>query len=266
MSQDEFVPVGAQHMPDGIALPIHGPDFARAEPELIDQLERVSAATAAAGLHGMGVRQSFIAGPVARLPGSKAVGTAVTLQFMPQREDIASGLEQEHVEKVSALWRVLDEIRPGDVLVVQAYGDHYTGCLGEMLITYLKGRGGVGLVVDGCIRDWPKVRSIGLPLWTVGVTPHYASQGTLFPWAYNVPVAVSRVLALPGDIVIADDDGAVIVPRKMAAELAAATVAHEEWEEFSRIKLAQGGSIGTYYPLNEQGRREYEQWRAARST
>ena len=78
--------------------------------------------------------------------------------------------------------------------------------------------------------------------------------------------AVSRVLALPGDIVIADDDGAVIVPRKMAAELAAATVAHEEWEEFSRIKLAQGGSIGTYYPLNEQGRREYEQWRAARST
>ena len=220
MSQDEFVPVGPQHMPDGIALPIHGPDFARAEPELIAQLERVSAATAAAGLHGMGVRQSFIAGPVARLPGSRAVGTAVTLQFMPQREDIASGMEQEHAEKVSALWRVLDEIRPGDVLVVQAYGDPYTGCLGEMLITYLKGRGGVGLVVDGCIRDWPQVRSIGLPLWTVGVTPHYASQGTLFPWAYNVPVAVSRVLALPGDIVIADDDGAVIVPRKMAADLA----------------------------------------------
>ena len=133
MSQDEFVPVGPQHMPDGIALPIHGPDVARAEPELIAQLERVSAATAAAGLHRMGVRQSFIAGPVARLPGSRTVGTAVTLQFMPQREDIASGMEQEHAEKVSALWRVLDEIRPGDVLVVQAYGDPYTGCLGEML-------------------------------------------------------------------------------------------------------------------------------------
>ena len=54
MSQEEFVPVGPQHMPDGIALPIHGPDFARAEPELLEQLERVSAATAAAGLHGMG--------------------------------------------------------------------------------------------------------------------------------------------------------------------------------------------------------------------
>ena len=81
-----------------------------------------------------------------------------------------------------------------------------------------------------------------------GATPHYASQGALFPWAYNVPVAVSRVLALPGDI--------VIVPRKMAADLAAATVAHEEWDEFSRIKLAEGGSIGTYYPPDEQGRRE----------
>ena len=159
MSDHEERRVGPQHMPDGLTLPIHGPDFPRAEPELIEQLSRVSAATAAAGLHGMGVRQSFIQGPVQRLPGTSIIGTAVTLQFMPQREDIASGIGQEHTEKVSALWRVLDEIRPGDVLVVQAYGDRYTGCLGEMLITYLKGRGGVGLVVDGCIRDWPKVRN-----------------------------------------------------------------------------------------------------------
>ena len=77
----------------------------------------------------MGVRQSFVQGPVQRLPGTSIIGTAVTLQFMPQREDIASGIGQEHAEKVSALWRVLDEIRPGDVLVVQAYGDRYTGCL-----------------------------------------------------------------------------------------------------------------------------------------
>ena len=53
---------------------------------------------------------------------------------------------------------------------------------------------GVGLVVDGMIRDWPRVREIGLPLWTRGATPNYASQGSLFPWAYNVPIACSRVL------------------------------------------------------------------------
>ena len=85
---------------------------------------------------------------------------------MPQREDIASGTAQEEGEKVSALWAVLDEVQPGDVLVTQAYGDPYTGCFGEMLVTYCKGRGGLGLVVDGCIRDWPKVREIGLPVWT----------------------------------------------------------------------------------------------------
>ena len=201
---------------------------------------------------------------MSRLPGNKIVGSAVTLQFMPQREDIGSGFGQEHAEKTTALWRVLDEIQPGDVLVVQAYGDAYTGCLGEMLITYPKGRGGVGLVVDGRIRDWPKVRDIGLPLWTVGFTPNYASQATLFPWAYNVPVALGRVTVLPGDIIIADDDGPVVVPRKMAAYLAVGTTAHEDWEEFSRIRLAEGGSIATYYPLSEEGEREYEQWRASR--
>ena len=87
------------------------------------------------------------------------------------------------------------------------FGDIHTGCMGEMLITYFKGRGGAGIVVDGCIRDWPNVQTIGTPLWTRGVTPNYASQATLFPWAYNVPVDLSRVLVLPGDLMIADDDG-----------------------------------------------------------
>jgi regulator of RNase E activity RraA len=144
---------------------------------------------------------------------------------------------------------------------VQAFGDPYTGCLGEMLITYFKGRGGIGLVVDGMIRDWPHVREIGLPLWTRGFTPHYASQGTLFPWAYNVPIACSRVLVLPGDLIIADDDGAVLVPIRVAPQLLTQTLEHEDWEAFSRVRLAEGGSLWKYYPLSEEGRREYEEWR-----
>jgi regulator of RNase E activity RraA len=242
-------------------LPIAGPPFARPSADLIEQLQGVSSATASAVLHKMGVRQTFIEGPLPRKPGAKIVGPAVTLQFMPQREDIASGLGQEHVEKVSALWAVFETVQPGDILVVQAWGDAYTGCMGEMLITYFKGRGGAGIVVDGCIRDWPHVEPIGVPLWTRGFTPNYASQATLFPWAYNVPVACSRVLVVPGDIIIADDDGAVLVPINLAPAVVAATVAHEEWEVFSRIKLAEGGALTKYYPLNDEGQREYEQWR-----
>lgn len=262
MSSTDSVHVGPQHYPDHLSIPVTGAKVPKVDAATIDSLRGVSAATASAELHQMGVRQTFIQGPESRLPGSSIIGNAVTLQFMPQREDIASGQGQEQAEKKTALWQVLDEIEPGDVLVVQAYGDMYTGVLGEMLITYLKGRGGIGLVADGCIRDWPKVRNIGLPLWTLGATPNYSSQASLFPWGYNVPVALGRVTVLPGDIIIADDDGAVAVPRKMAADLAVTTTEHEEWEEFSRLRLAEGGSIAKYYPLNAEGEREYQQWRS----
>jgi regulator of RNase E activity RraA len=136
--------------------------------------------------------------------------------------------------------------------------------MGEMLVTYFKGRGGVGIVVDGCIRDWPHVQEIGVPLWTRGFTPNYASQGSYFPWAFNVPVDLSRVLVLPGDIMIADDDGAVVVPAQMAQIVLDHTLDHEHWEEFSRMKLAEGGSLKDYYPLGDQGRAEYEVWRRAK--
>src|ERR671928_438172 len=244
-------------------LPIAGPSFERPDPALIRQLHAVSSATAAATMHKMGVRQTFIEGPVPRQAGAKIVGPAVTLQFMPQRDDVATGVAQEHVEKFSALWAVFEVVQPGDVLAVQAFGDLYTGCMGDMLITYFKGRGGGGIVVDGCIRDWPRVQQIGVPIWTRGFTPNYASQTHLFPWAYNVPIACSRVLVLPGDIMIADDDGAVLVPAQMAPLVIEHTVEHEEWEVFSRIKLAEGGSLAKYYPLNDEGWAEYEQWRAA---
>lgn len=247
--------------PNTVRLPISGPEPRRPDPALIQKLYGVSSATASATLHKMGIRQTYIDGPLPRMPGSKIVGPAVTLQFMPQREDIASGVGQEHTEKRTALWAVFEAVQPGDVLVVQAWADPYTGCMGEMLTTYFKGRGGIGVVVDGCVRDWPNIQPIGVPIWTRGFTPNYASQSTLFPWAYNVPVAVSRVLVLPGDIIIADDDGAVMVPAQMAEQVAAHTLEHEEWEVFSRIKLAEGGALSKYYPLNEEGWAEYEAWR-----
>jgi regulator of RNase E activity RraA len=250
----------------GIQLPITNGSFARPDPEMVKALYAVSSATASAIMHKLGIRQTFIEGPVTRNPRTKIVGPTLTLQFMPQREDVASGIEQEYAERSSALWHVFDSVEPGDVLCVQVNGDPYTGCLGEMLLTYFKGRGGLGVVVDGYIRDWPKVEKIGVPLWTRGNTPNYASQAGLYPWAYNVPIACSRVLVLPGDIIIADDDGAVLVPQRVAPMVLKETLEHEDWESFSRERMAQGGSIWTYYPLTEQGRAEYEAWRHQQET
>lgn len=246
------------------ALPIAGPPFQRPDPAVVRALQGVSSATASALMHRMGVRQTFIAGALPRQPRAKVVGPIVTLQFMPKREDVMAGIAlnvpEEQLEKATALWAVFETVEPGDMLAVQAFGDMQTGCMGEMLITYFKGRGGAGIVVDGCIRDWPRVQEIGTPLWTAGFTPNYASQGPFLPWAYNVPVALNRVLAIPGDIMIADDDGAVVVPAAMAEMVAEHTLKHEDWEEFSRMKLAAGGSLKRYYPLDAAGQAEYEAW------
>ena len=247
--------------PEGLELPIQGPPYERPSPGLLEKMQDVSSATAAAMLHRMGIRQTFLQGPLPRTPGAKVVGSALTLQFMPQREDVASGAAQENVEKSSALWQVFRHVQPGDLLCIQAYGDMYTGCVGEMLTTYFKVQGGVGLVADGCVRDWPRIQEIGLPMWLRGFTPNYASQTHLFPWACNVPVAVAGVLVMPGDVIIADDDGAVVVPQQMAAAVAEITLEHEDWESFSRVKLTEGGSLYKYYPLNDEGRAEYEAWR-----
>jgi len=244
-----------------IDLPISGKTFERANKALIDQLEGVSSATASAMLSRMGIKQTFIEGPTSTRPGEKIVGNVITLQFMPQREDVADGAAQEYSEKFSALWAVFDHVQAGDVLAIQAFGDPYTGCLGEMLITYFQAQGGVGIVVDGYVRDAPKLKNIDLPLWVRGFTPNYASQTGLFPWGYNVPIACSRVLVLPGDIMIADDDGAVVIPRQIAPQLVDETLAHEDWESFSRAKIKAGGTLKKYYPLDDEARVEYEQWR-----
>ena len=236
-------------------------DQIRPSAELISSLGRVGSATATGTLSRLGIRDSYIQGPIARTPGAKIVGPAVTLQFLPKREDQTTGLGLGQTEQKSALWQVLEHVSPGDVIVVDARGELRTGCFGEMLLTYFRAQGGGGVVVDGCIRDYPQIRDFGLPLWTRGFTPNSAGQTNLWPWDFNVPIGCGGVLVLPGDIIIADDDGAVVVPIALAADVAKEAVEHEEWEEFSRLKLQEGGALRKYYPLSDEGRIEYDEWR-----
>jgi regulator of RNase E activity RraA len=119
------------------------------------------------------------------------------------------------------------------------------------------------VVIDGCIRDYPKAKELGLGLWLRGVTPNFHTQTDIYPFAVNVPVACADTLVLPGDIIVADDDGAVVVPATLAPQLLRAAGEHAEWEEFSRLRLAEGGDLRKYYPLSEEARAEYEAWRDA---
>ena len=237
-------------------------DIQRPPREIIAGLAEIGSATSSGELSRLGIRDPQIRGPQPWSPGKRVVGPALTLQFMPKREDLYGVNEYDDPEK--QLHRhALYFTQPGDIIVVDARGDLASGVFGEMMLTYFKGRGGIAAIVDGCIRDFPKVKELGLGLWLRGVTPNYHTQTNIFPFAVNVPIACGDMLIIPGDIIVADDDGVVVVPQKLAPELLHKASAHAEWEDFSRLKLSEGGELRKYYPLSEEARAEYEAWRKA---
>jgi regulator of RNase E activity RraA len=199
-------------------------------------------------------------GPVSLVPGLTAAGTAVTLRFLPKREDIVAGFGEEETEKRSALWDAIMAVGEGDVLVVDARANLQTGCLGEMLMTGVQARGGRGVIVDGCLRDTAKAKQIGLPLFSRGATPCNASFFEMYPWEHNTPIGCGNVLVLPGDIVVADDDGVVVVPPRIASELIEMASAKEEREIFERQRIRETGDVRKYHPMNEEALAEYEAW------
>ncbi|MGA7673146.1 MAG: ribonuclease activity regulator RraA [Nitrolancea sp.] len=239
---------------------MHTPDIERPDSAVIERLKGIGSATATGVLNKLGIRDSFIEGPVCMTPGKPIVGPALTLQFMPLREDVY-GADEYGDPELQLHRHVLYHTQPGDVVVVDARGDMGSGVFGEMMLTYFKGRGGEGVVIDGCIRDFPKAQDLGLGLWLRGATPNFHTQVRIFPFAVNVPIACGGRLVMPGDVIIADEDGAVVVPKGLVAQVADDANQHAEWEEFSRMRLEQGGDLRVYYPLSDAARPEYDAWR-----
>ena len=240
---------------------IKTPDIERPAADLIDAFDDISSATASGELYRLGLRNPHLQGLTARMPGTKVVGPALTLQFMPKREDLYD--VDEYADPEKQLHRhALYHTQPGDIIVVDARADMNSGVFGDMMMTFFMGQGGIGAIVDGCIRDYPKiVKDLDIGLWLRGTTPNFHTQTNIVPFAVNVPIACGDTLVMPGDIIVADDDGATVVPVSLAPELVEKAQTHAEWEEFSRIKLSQGGHLRKYYPLSEEGRAEYDAWK-----
>jgi regulator of RNase E activity RraA len=225
-------------------------------------LAEIGSATAAGELSHMGIRDPQIRGPLPLQQGRSVAGPALTLQFMPKREDLHGTGEYDDPEK--QLHRhVLYQVEAGDVVVVDARADMASGVFGEMMLTYLAGRGGAGVVVDGCIRDMREARKLNLGFWVRGATPNFHVQTGIVPFAVNVPIACGGALVMPGDIIVADDDGVVVVPIGMAEALLERASKHAEWEDFARLKLSEGADLRKYYPLSTEAEDEYRAWRAA---
>ncbi len=239
---------------------IETPDITRPSKDIVDRLGEIGSATIASVLARMGIRDSQLKGIRSWTPGRSVAGPALTLQCMPMREDqVETG---EYIDPETQLHRhVLYHTQPGDVVVVDARGDMSSGIFGEMMLTYFMGKGGLGVVIDGCIRDYTHAQTLDLGLWLKGVTPNYHSQTNIFPFAVNTPVACGDRLVMPGDIIVADDDGAVVVPVAMAADVLKKAGEKSDREQFIRLRLSQGGELRKYYPLSEQAQVEYEAWR-----
>ena len=234
-------------------------DITRPPAHLVEKIRQIGAATASSTLFHMGVHSSHICGPTAWTKGRTIAGPALTLQFMPKREDLYG--EDEYAQPERQLHRhVLYHTQPGDIVVVDARGDMRSGIFGEMMMTYFKGRGGIGVVIDGCLRDYANIEKIDLGIWIRGVTPNFHTQTDIMPFGVNVPIACGGCLVMPGDIIVADEDGAVVVPVAMAAELIEQAHTRHEWEDFTRERLAAGGELRRYYPLTDAARPEYEEW------
>ncbi len=248
-------------MPSTIQTPI--PPFKRPSKDIIDALKDIGTATVAGSLGHAGFRNPHMLGPVTQNPGASIVGVAQTLQFLPQRPDIFN--EGEYADPETQLHRhVLYEIEEGDVVVVDARGDMSSGVFGDMMSTYFKGRGGAGIVIDGVMRDRPNVQKLGLNTWLRGWTPNYHVQVSIFPNAVNVPISCGGVTVIPGDIIMADDDGVVVLPQSMAEKVIEDSKKHAEWEVFSREKLMAGESLRRYYPLHPDAEDEYQAWRKSK--
>ena len=227
-----------------------------------ERLRLASTATLTTQLFKRGLRNAFMQGvrPLGRYDGN-LVGPAFTLRNIPAREDLDNvGVfaNPEHPQRKAI------EITPeGHVLVIDCRGDTRAACAGQILVTRLMQRGVAGLVGDGGIRDAGPIGEMPFPVFCAGpsaplnLAQHHAVES-------NVPIGCGGVAVYPGDIIVGDRDGVVVIPRAMADEVAHDAAEQEELEEFLLQRVAGGAALAGTYPPNEATKAAFEYWRSTR--
>jgi len=227
-------------------------------PDSLAALERVSTPTLTTVLLKKGLRNVFIRGarPLDET-GRRVVGPAFTLNFIPAREDLA----------VPAAWAsptstraALEAAPPGAVVVANAMGVTDAGIFGDILCARMVKRGLSGLVTDGAVRDIAGVRATGLPVWAQGYAAPPSVAGLIFT-GWGQPIGCGGVAIFPGDIIVADADGAVVAPAALVDEIAAAGLEQERLETWILAEIAKGAALPGLYPPNAETRARYERER-----
>ena len=232
-------------------------------PETLAALRRVSTATLTTQMFKRGFRNVFMQGVRALgTYGENMVGPATTVRNIPSREDIdvsASLANPEHPQR-----KAVETCKAGHVLVMDCRGDARAASGGDILMMRLLRRGAAGVVTDGGIRDAGPISKMTLPVFCAGpsaplnIVRHHAVE-------IDAPVACGGVAVYPGDILVGDTDGVVVLPAHLADEVARDAAAQEELEAFILMKIDAGASLPGTYPPNAATLAEFEAWKAAQA-
>ena len=228
----------------------------------LDALGQASTATIATQLFKLGLRNQVLNGLLPANPGNcRFAGEATTLRYIPMREDLdvlEVFQDPDHPQR-----KAIETARPGTVLVIDCRGDTRAGSVGNILVTRLRVRGAVGLVTDGAVRDFPEIAAQSLPVFSAGrsaaisLAVHHAADR-------DVPIACAGVAVFPGDVLVGDEDGVVVIPRHLARVVASPAADQEKLERFLLEKVEGGAPLPGTYPPNARTLTEFETWRQSR--
>src|SRR5271156_5469952 len=220
-------------------------------------LSGVSTATITTVLLKKGLRNVWMRGtrPI-RAGQPRLIGHAFTLRFGPAREDLAT---PESWSSPISTRAAIEAMPEGCITVVDAMGVTDAGIFGDILCARMAKKGVAGLVTDGVVRDLAGVLGTGLPVWCQGAAAPASVTGLTFV-NWQEPIGCGGVAGVPDDIIMVDDDGAVVIPRKLVADVAAVAADQERMEEWIMTQVNDGAPLPGLYPPNAENKARYEAW------
>jgi regulator of RNase E activity RraA len=222
---------------------------------LVATLEQVTTATLTTILLKKGLRRTWMRGPrAAGLAQRRVAGPAFTMRFVPAREDLAT---PESLAKPVSTRTAIEAMPAGCVCVADAMGVIDAGIFGDILCARMVKRGVAALVTDGAVRDGAAVESTGLRVWCAGVAAPPSVAGLTFV-GWGDPVGCGGVAVLPGDWIVADGDGAIVIPASLVRDVAQAAAEQERLEGWIMGEVEKGRALPGLYPPDAENRARYE--------
>jgi regulator of RNase E activity RraA len=225
------------------------------DPSVIDTLSSVSTATLSTVLLKKGLRNTWIRGTKPIREGQpRIVGEAFTLRFVPAREDLATPASWASPNSTRG---AIEQMPEGCIAVADAMGVTDAGIFGDILCARMKKRGVAALITDGVMRDKVGVLRSDLPVWCNGISANPSVAGLTFV-GWQAPIACGGVAVFPGDVVVVDEDGAVLIPRALLDAVLAEAPEQERAEEWIMSEVERGVPLPGLYPMNEETKARYE--------